>query len=73
MTRQYFETEKAFRDVVANNKTIGNEIDLCDVVCSHGDVQGAIIADKNHKPFETLVLCEKCYESHTKQRGGKLW
>ena len=70
MTRQYFETEKAFRDVVANNKTIGNEIDLCDVVCSHGDVQGAIIADKEHKPIETLVLCEKCYYSHSfKERG----
>jgi len=68
--RSYFKTEKAFRDAVANNKTIGNEIDLCDVTCPHGDVQGAIIADKNHRPFETLVLCEKCYYSHSfKERG----
>ena len=70
MNRQYFKTEKAFRASVSNNKTIGNEIDLCDVTCTHGDTQGAIIADKEHKPFETLVLCEKCYYSHSfKERG----
>ena len=67
MNRQYFKTEKAFRASVSNNKTIGNEIDLCDVVCSHGDVQGAHIYNQKHEPIETLVLCEKCYETNNKR------
>lgn len=67
MKRIFYKTNSAFRSDVTNNRTIGNEVDLCDVICPHGDVQGAHVYNNKHEPIETLVLCEKCYETNNKR------